>query len=222
MRAALLFLLASSSSFGQPFFKGGLSLAHTSSEPPSGVDRRFRAGFTFGFVFIRQWTDKLAFKPEISFIQKGERITTSSEELKVRLNYVEAPTLFVLSLMKESHPVELLIQGGPSFGYGLGGNFKVKSPGNSRNGAIKFGTKPSSGANSGDVYLDSPVDIGLQFGLIVLVRQNLMFDFRYGHGLTSFIEPPSTLPPGAKNSDYYNYNRTIQVTVGWRRPGSTP
>lgn len=216
MRSTFLLFLLSWSCHAQQFIKGGLSFAHTTAEPPYGAVRRNTTGLTVGFLFNRQLSERTFFRPEIAFVQKGERVTTSTEELKARLNYVEASALLALSMMKEPHTWVLLIEGGPSFGYGLGGNYKVTSPGNSRNGAIKFGNQPS-GTTTNDVYLDSPLDIGLQFGFAAVIRNRLLLDLRYGTGLTSFTEPPTPLPAGTTNTDFLTYNRTLQFTVGWGR-----
>ena len=126
--------------------------------------------------------------------------------------------MFAWSLMKEPHSTVLLIEAGPSFGYGVGGKYTVSNSTQSRGGAVKFGDRPS-GANPNDMYLENPLDISMQFGVAVMVRKRWMFNIRYGAGLTSFTEPPNPLPPGARLSDYDTYNRTFQFTIAWSRQG---
>ena len=218
MRRAVLLLFLTSSCLGQQFIKGGLTLANSTGLPPDGVVRRMTSGFTIGIAFNRELTERAFFRPEIAFVQKGERFTTSTEEYKANFNYAEVPLMFAWSLMKEPHPTLLLIEAGPSFGYGVGGKYTVSNSTQSRGGSVKFGDRPS-GANANDMYLENPFDISMQFGVAVIVRKRLMFNIRYGAGLNSFTEPPNPLPAGAKQSDYHTYNRTVQFTVGWSRQG---
>ena len=216
MRCAVLLLFLASSCFGQQFIKGGLTLANSTGLPADGVVRRMTSGFTVGFAFNRQLTNRAFFRPEIAFVQKGERFTTSTEEYKANFNYLEVPVLLALSLMKEPHHTVLLLEAGPSFSYGVGGKYTISGSSQSRGGAVKFGDRPS-GANPNDMYLESAYDISMQFGVAVIVRKRLMFNIRYGAGLTSFTEPPNPLPTGTTASDYHTYNRTIQLTVAWSR-----
>jgi hypothetical protein len=216
MRHAVLLIFLTSSCLGQQFIKGGLTLAHSTGLPPDGVVRRLTSGFTIGFAFNRQLTERTFFRPEIAFVQKGERFTTSTEVYKANFNYLEVPVLFVWSLMKEPHTTALMLEAGPSFGYGVGGKYTVANSSQSRGGAVKFGDRPA-GSNPNNMYLDSPIDIAMQFGIAVIVRQRLMFNLRYGAGLTSFTDAPDPLPSGTRQSDYYTYTRTFQLTVAWAR-----
>jgi hypothetical protein len=218
MRPAVLLLFLSSSCFGQQFIKGGLTLANSTGLPPDGVVRRVTSGFTVGFAFNRQLAERAFFRPEIAFVQKGERFTTATEEYKANFNYVEVPVLLAWSLMKEPYHTVLMLEAGPSFGYGVGGKYTVSNSTQSRGGAVKFGDRPS-GANPSDLYIDSPFDICMQFGIAVIVRQRLMFNIRYGAGLSSLTEAPNPLPAGTVASDYHTYTRTFQLTVAWARPG---
>jgi hypothetical protein len=214
MRVVVLLFVLSTPCFSQQFFKVGLSLSQTDNTPPYGAIHQRVAGFIGGIAFSRQWTQNVSVRPEVLFIQKGDRLTTSTEELKVRINYVEIPLMVALSLMKQEHAVMFSIEAGPSFGYGLGGKYALDSPMGDQEGGVIFG-EPDPNVASRAMYLDNPVDLGLQAGMIMLVRQRLLFEIRYGVGFTSSIDPPDPLPAGRTNSDYEMMNGVLQFSVGY-------
>jgi hypothetical protein len=214
MRAAILLLAIATPCFSQQFFKVGLSLSQTDNTPPYGAIHQRVAGFIGGISFNRPWTRNLSVRPEVLFIQKGDRLTTSTEELKVRINYVEIPLMVVLSLMKQEHAVMFAIEAGPSFGYGLRGKYKLTSPIGDQEGGVIFG-EPDPTVASQAMYLDNPVDIGLQAGMVMTVKKRFLIEIRYGVGFTSVIDPPDSLPPGTTNSDYEMMNGVLQLSVGY-------
>jgi hypothetical protein len=215
MKPTLLFLLLSSSCFAQTFIKAGIALSRTSNPPPSGTVHRRAAGFVGGVAVNRQWSDRTAVRTELLFIQKGDRLTSQTEELKLRINYVEVPVLFVFSPSSLRQAVVLALEFGPSFGYGLGGKYWLMSPLTPQQGAVVFG-EPTPNAPSQNLYLDNALDIGLQLGGALTIKQRLLLDFRYGFGLMSMTKPPDPLPAGRKTSDYISKNGALQFSLGWR------
>jgi hypothetical protein len=213
MRLTALLFLVTTCSYCQQFFKAGLTLSQTTNIPPYGSVHQAISGFVAGIAFNRQWGTRTAIRPEILFIQKGDRLTTSTEELRMRLNYIEIPVLAVLSLMKEEHSTMLAIEAGPSFGYGLGGKYFLTSPGNSQNGAVKFGEHDPN-VSTQDIYFENPVDIGIQVGACVTVNRWVLIDIRYGFGLSNLKEPPNPLPAGSTSSDYDMKNGVLQLSMG--------
>jgi hypothetical protein len=214
MRLAFFLVIIATPCFCQQFFKAGLSLSQTDNTPPYGAIHQRVAGFVGGIAFNRQWTQNVSVRPELLFIQKGDRLTTSTEELKVRINYVEIPLMVVLSLMKQEHAVMFAIEAGPSFGYGLRGKYKLTSPLGDQEGGVIFG-EPDPTVASQAMYLDNPVDIGLQAGMMMTVKRRFLMEIRYGLGFTSMIDPPDSLPPGKTNSDYEMMNGVLQLSMGY-------
>ena len=212
MRGVFL-LLISTSCFTQQIFKAGVTFSQTTQTPPYGAIHQRVTGFAAGVAFNRHWTNKLDIRPELLFIQKGDRLANSAEDLKVTVNYFEIPVMFILSLMNEQHIMMLSIEGGPSFGYGLGGKYKLTSPINPQEGGVIFGEPPNVPTQA--IYLENPIDIGIQLGTALTIKQRLLIEIRYGIGLTSMDDPPNTLPAGTTASDFVMRNGVLQIWTGW-------
>ena len=207
----LLILLLSVPGFAQRYLKAGLSLPQSSATPPYGAVERALPGFTFGMAFNRKWSDRMSFRPELVYLQKGFRFTSSTEQFRVRINYIEVPLLAVFSLSSHEQPVMIYLEAGPSVGYGLGGKYELRST-PVQSGAVKFGEQPTKSTN--DLYFENPVDIGFQMGFAFTVTKRWIVDMRYGFGFMSVDEPPNPLPAGRQNSDYIMKNRVLQFTLG--------
>jgi hypothetical protein len=168
-------------------------------------------GFSGGLAFTRAWNEGFSLRSEVGFLQKGFRLKSSTEELKVRLNYIEATLLGLLALPTLQHAVVVYLEAGPSLGYGLGGKYGLKST-QPQSGSVKFGEPPSNPHQ--DLYFENPVDMGLQAGLAAIVKERWMIELRYGFGFMSVDEPPNPLPAGRKNEDYIMKNRVLQLSLG--------
>ena len=216
MRAVTLLFLLSTSCLAQNFFKAGISLSRTSNKPPYGAVHQRAAGFVGGIALNRPWNDRTSFRTEFLFIQKGDRLTTQVEELKLRINYVEIPVLLVFSpAALLQRPVVVSFEFGPSFGYGLGGKYWLRSPTTPQQGAVVFGV-PDPNRPSQNIYFDNAVDIGLQLGGLLTIKQQFLLDFRYGFGLLSIANPPDPLPAGRTRSEYITKNGVLQISAGYR------
>jgi hypothetical protein len=197
--------------FAQRYIKIGLSVPQTTATAPYGAIEQALPGFLGGIAFSRQWSEKIAIRPEILFIQKGFRFTSSTEQLRIRLNYIEFPLMGVLTLSRQERPVMIFLEAGPSIGYGLGGKYELRST-QPRSGAVKFGEPPAT--PSQDLYFENPIDIGFQIGFAFSVTKKWLVEMRYGHGFMSVDEPPNPLPSGTKSSDFIMKNRVLQFSLG--------
>src|SRR5436853_1990190 len=125
VRAAfVLIFFLSVPCFAQRYIKIGLSIPQTTATAPYGTIEQALPGFLGGIAFSRQWSEKIAIRPEVLFIQKGFRFTSSTEQLRIRLNYIELPLMGVLTVSRRERPVMIFLEAGPSLGYGLGGKYE--------------------------------------------------------------------------------------------------
>jgi hypothetical protein len=132
-------------------------------------------GITSGVGFNVRLAKDGAFsvQPELLYVQKGYRVNFSnaagSLDSRVQSNYLEVPVLARFTLGMERF--NLCINAGPSFAYGLNGQYEIVSGAgafsSTHAGKNIFGKRPDTYMGTATYYDPksySRVDVGLQFG----------------------------------------------------------
>lgn len=114
----------------------------SAKEKYEGISMEYgtKAGFTLGAFYRHDFAGKFAFQPELNFMQRGGNYSetigdgdgTMDVDVDLTLNYLELPLYFMYNGGKASGFYGGI---GPSFNWGLSGNYKVD--GESED--IKFG-----------------------------------------------------------------------------------
>jgi len=136
---------------------------------------RFTAG---GFVRVRQ-SDLLAIEPQVLYVQKGSKLDVGTGgPTTVKLDYVEVPVLFNLSVPTEHSAVHPHFFAGPALAFKVG----CTRSGEGTAAAVKGSCTDSTSAVKS-------TDFALVFGLGFQVR---WFDFqlRYDLGFTRISDIP--------------------------------
>ena len=177
--------------------KAGVSIATLNESGDEAGDFDSKIGLLLGVGIEIGLSDKLAFQPEILYVQKGASDKSEGVEITFGLNYIEVPLLLKYKISG------FYVNVGPYLGYGLGGEATFKSGGEEQTFDIKFG----EGEDSEVLYLDNAFEFGAALGGGVVIGDKFQIDARYGLGLSSLNddgEGSNTL----KNS-------TIQFSVGY-------
>lgn len=158
----------------------------------------------------------IAIQPEILYIQKGYKadagvLAFNNDNTRVNYNYLEVPLLLKVNFGEDAF--KAFVNGGPSFGYALGGRARSDN----QDSKIKFGDD----APTSDVTYLNPdnynrLDIGIQFGVgagIAAGPGDLTLEARYGIGLTDFNNIS-----GAPDSQNKSKNRVIALMLGYAIP----
>ncbi len=196
-----------------------LSTIHQSKDLKSDdVSVSSKIGFVFGAGLELKISEKFTLQPELLFIQKGYKVEESyyfeearvasdvENKANIRLNYLELPIMFKMKFNN------FYINAGPSFSYGIGGNFEseVSTFGvtESETSKVKFGKEPDN--NDGDnFYYDNAFDLGVQLGAGIKVGP-VVIDLRYGLGLSNLNDKPKSF-----EGSYAFQNRALQLSVGF-------
>ncbi|HEY3402917.1 MAG TPA: porin family protein [Ohtaekwangia sp.] len=209
--------------------KIGFVVSSTNATPPDdefGTKNELSSGtgFTFGVGYNHPigtvGKGLFSLQPELSFIQKGFKATTSGEtnigeayydyvaDQHYKINYLELPVLAKIEFGSPTARFSFLA--GPSIGFGLGGKLKgdltlddgYEKYKNDIDADIKFGDAPEDAEEIDDVYFDNRLDFGLQLGAGVTLYNKVAIEVRYGLGFTNLSD------------DHDTANRVLQFTVG--------
>lgn len=205
----LLSILLASGVQAQEFgLHAGINLGNASSEgfDGPGIDRPALVGPIFGVVADFPLTDKIHFRPELNYIQKGFKRKVDepgfgSASISARLNYLELPLNFAYGIPAGKNKV--LVGIGPTLGFGLSGKAKdryepVGEPVEEEEYDINFGS---------DEMEDDlkAMDLGLNFFLAFQMQQGMFFKAGYNIGLSNL-----------SHDDEAAYrNKGFGITVGY-------
>lgn len=179
--------------------KGGISLASIpafgsllrADAEAAGVQfgEDSRIGFIAGGMVTINFSDHIAFQPEVLYAQRGHRFTDpeSEETGDVELDYIDIPLLARVQMSRQGG-VYLLV--GPSF------NINRK--------ALLFGEDVS------DDYEKSEISMVAGAGVEFF---HLLFEARYSKGLTNLV----IVPPGMEDAPVLK-NRSFSALIGFRFP----
>lgn len=214
----LIFALAAMAKFGanaQIAFgiQAGANLATAKSEYTSGGIKysekgKPKFGFIVGLVADIPFSSSISFRPELNFIQKGGKysssvtnsgITSASTEA-VSLNFIELPLNFVYSLA--AGPGRFCVGAGPDISFGLSGKDKYTStvsgqgfPTQTSSGdvKVKFDGKKSADVPPGDNDMHlKRVDFGANAFVGYKLNMGLFFNLGYTIGLSNLSPDPNT------------------------------
>ncbi len=185
------------------------------NDPKVGVFGGFLAEIPFG--------EKIAFRPELNFIQKGSKSGFSlagfgSPESKITLNYIEIPLNVVYKLPAGSG--NFFFGLGPSLAFGLSGKDKRTDPNDptdpDNNGTfdIKFDGKKSddiTDPNDNNIHLKR-FDVGANIIAGYKLPMGVFFRVAYTHGLMD-VDPNKDNAAPDERSSYKN--RGVSIGVGY-------
>jgi hypothetical protein len=150
----------------------------------------------------------LALQPELLFHQRGSKLTFDedgfSQEMTVKLNYLELPVLLKAKFGMFS------VYAGPSIAYGIGGSYKSKYSYQGQTfeetGKVKFGDEPDN-FEGDDIYVDNALDYNANIGAGVKLGP-VIIDLRYVLGLANIQDEDPDF-----SGDWKFQNRSIMATV---------
>lgn len=181
----------------------------------------FSVGVGYNYPLGTVGKGLFSLQPELSFVQKGFKGTTTGEinigeaiyqmtaDQQYKINYLELPVLAKIEFGPATSRFSFIA--GPSVGYGLGGKLKGSITLDDGydiyeadlDGKIKFGEEPTSAEEDMEVaYFDNRIDVGLQVGAGVTLQNKIAIDVRYGLSLSNLSD------------DTDSANRVFQFTVG--------
>lgn len=194
--------------------KGGITSSNVNFDQDL-PNQKSNTGFVggLGVSFPITADNFVAIQPELLYTQKGFKADsyTTFTNPRINYNYLEVPLLLKVNFGEEAF--KAFVNGGPSFGYALGG----RSRADNQDMRIKFGNDAST---SDIMYVDpdnvNRLDIGIQFGIgagIAAGPGDLTLEARYGIGLTDFNNIS-----GAADSVNKSKNRVIALMLGYAIP----
>ena len=191
----------------------------------SAITNKPIVGIVGGFIGEIPFGGKLAFRPELNFIQKGGKsVLTSSYggELKRTLNYIQLPLNVVYKIPVGSGSVFFGL--GPEFAFGISGKDKVSgssTPADNTTYDVKFDGKKSDGVTDPTYYqkdhlksfdLGANILAGYKLGMGVFVKLG------YTLGLME-IDPDKSNADPVDQTSYKN--RGFNICVGYMIGGSS-
>ena len=209
---------------------GNLAILKSEYTPPGGPDEdeksKTRFGFLVGVVANIPFSSAISFRPELNFIQKGGKFSssetiygvTSVYKEDIALNFIELPLNIVFSI--PAGPGRFCVGAGPNISFGIsgkdkwsgttsGGGFPTQSSSDSYK--IKFDGKKSADLpqNDNDYHLKA-----LDFGANALVGYKMNMGLFFNAGYTFGI---SNLNP---NPDYSLKTSGITFKIGYMFGGN--
>lgn len=191
----------------------GLTLAKTSRNS-ADIDVKFKQGFLIGLGYELPLTDVFCVQAELTYLQKGQKTAQELYEITDNRNYslsfLEVPILIKATLGKGR--MKFCPHVGVSVSYGLGGKVNyliiLENPNTGElerytdEFNIKF--KKNDPHLTDNLYIGSPIDVGLQAGLGFLLFDKVIVDVRYSLGLKGY----------EFFNNEFDKNRVLQFCVG--------
>lgn len=141
--AAVFFLTNGAIAQSSVGVRGGFSMYTVKNFPVAQEGLDLEEGVVFGnfnaISFEIGLSPMFAIQPEVNYIQKGGKLTSSSENefsLRVKMDYLETPLLAKLRMGKG--PLRGYVIAGPSVGYALNGETRISIDDFSAKDKIKF------------------------------------------------------------------------------------
>ncbi|MFT3908564.1 MAG: porin family protein [Ferruginibacter sp.] len=173
-----------------------------------------KVGFLIG-VLAEVGFGKLAFRPELNFIQRGSKTGLAGyNQLKFNLNYVEVPLNVVYNL-KLSKVGKVFFGLGPNVGIGLGGKIKYEN-GESTKVAFDGKKEPTHDDKAHFKRMDIGANIIAGFQLKMGVFAKLGFTYGFSN-----LYPDKNYPHYDNNGNYVGTydqsykNRSVNLTIGY-------
>ena len=183
-------------------------------------------GFMGGFVAEIPFAGKLAFRPELNFIQKGGKTlltsgNTSGADFKRTLNYIQLPLDVVYKLSVGSGSVFFGL--GPEFAFGISGKDKVSGssdPSVNKSYTVKFdGKKSDDYTSQSDADKDHLKSFDIGANIIAGYKLGMGVFFKLGYTLGFAETDPNKSNKAAADQTSYK-NRGFNICVGYMLGGS--
>jgi len=164
--------------------KGGFTLANIKSVPDTfeGYKWETKMGLAGGVFFELGLAKGFSIQPEVLYVQKGAKISTTvgelTETLKLNLDYVEIPLLLKYSFVPGGTIIPS-IYAGPFVGFNTTAKYTYKVEGS-----------PEETLEDVQEYVENP-EFGVAFGFSLtqkLGKMNLTLDARYDLGISDIAE----------------------------------
>lgn len=192
--------------------KAGISISKMSYSFDMGTSNKL--GFTIGVGYESELFKNVFIQPELNFIQKGAKWGfDEGDNHTMTINFLETPILFKYKF--GIGKLKFNLMAGPSFSYGLGGNYKAEFNGTLDKLDLQF--KPyheSDNYNEKYSFIDRRIEMGATVGIGVELFEIVMIDVRYNYGFTELytdwnrnLTGSSKILKDVKTSGY-------QITVG--------
>lgn len=188
--------------------KGGGTLNTVSGNTPAGTDKDMTFGYQFGATVNYGFNDIFSLQPEVVFIQKGGRTSSTATDdfAQMNTNYLAIPVLAKAQFGGEKFKGFVTL--GPYAGYWAGGKSRTSVLGVENKESIDFDNNLDD-----DGYRHNRIDLGINGGLgmqYAIGRGNIFLDARYGFGLFD-TNKYETEPVDYKTQA----NRSIEVSLGY-------
>lgn len=151
--------------------KVGLAFAWWSGDNINDSAVKATMGFMGGGVLVYRLSPNISVAPELLFAQKGFETKGVDPKVTVTMNYISAPVLLRAGIPVQDK-VHLFVYGGPELAFILTAD--ASAPGQ---GSEDF--KDNVAVFELSLNIGAGAEIGLKGG------QSLVFDLRYGFGLTT-------------------------------------
>ena len=188
--------------------KGGGTLNTVSGNTAETIEKDMTFGYQFGATLNYGFSDVFSLQPEVLFIQKGGRAssTLTDDYAQLTSNYIAIPVLAKAEFGGEKFKGYAVL--GPYAGYWAGGKNKASVLGTESKESIDFDSNIDD-----DGYKQNRIDLGINGGLgmqYTIGRGNIFLDARYGFGLFD-TNKYETEPDGYKTVA----NRSVEVSLGY-------
>lgn len=183
--------------------RAGLNISNmTLSEDNMSISSDSRTAFHVGVIADIPLMQSLYIQPGLFLQNKGFKEEEDGETLTGKPMYLEIPVLASYRY-NFSDAVQMQINVGPYFAYGLGGKVKYESDGKSYE-------EDFFGSYDDDSFGCKRFDCGLQFGAGLTFASHYYIGFAYQLGLTNIADLPS-----GYDGDYSAKNKNWMISLGY-------
>ncbi|MDN4163933.1 outer membrane beta-barrel protein [Cytophagales bacterium LB-30] len=221
----IIFLLASFTLSAQDFhFRFGANLANLVLRTDTDNDpvNQYVVRPMFGLAFEAPITDKLIFRPEFLYSEKGLKIrprTGKYPQSSFRLGYLEAPLFFSFNT-KISKDNRFMLDIGPYFALGFTGSYKTvtydfnRSVKTTKGMVVYYNEVDDAKIEKieDDVFILKRVDFGFKFGFGFQFKTVSVHSF-YSRGFVNTI--PKVTATGYEQNKDREYNSVITLALGF-------
>jgi Outer membrane protein beta-barrel domain len=168
---------------------GGATLAQVRTKVDNTKDNSgYHFGFTLGVMADIALGKQFSFQPALNFLQKGGREKREESgttfTYNATLNYFELPLNFIYHGKGEKG--HFIAGIGPSLAYGISGQSKISSNGQSSTETIHFGNSKSNGIKPFEFGGNLLAGYETNTGISVTFNFNMGFNNLYNDGIAEF------------------------------------
>lgn len=185
---------------------GGLNLANLSFDPePTGVSIDNLTGFGAGGVLNFEFVGGFNIQAEPMYLQTGAKTTASGVDVKLKINYISIPVLFIYTFQTGVNQVQPYIFAGPSLGFTASATLNVSAGGLSVDYDMKDSVKTTDFSGVFGAGVNIPVGMNTVF-----------IEGRYSLGFTDINNTTTSLV--GNGSSVTVKTKGIQFFAGIRFP----